>query len=123
MYIREAHPAGESRRAPPRPGAIPGGGGVGAAPLAQTEEDRHAAAQRCVDGLGLTLPTVVDGLDNAANLAYGAWPDRLFIIGTDGNVAFRGEPGPRGFSPDAMEAALEATLAAKPASTGAPDTP
>jgi len=57
---------------------------------------------------------VVDGLDDGANLAYGAWPDRLFAIGADGDVAFRGEAGPRGFDPGALEAALKRIIAAGP---------
>jgi hypothetical protein len=88
-----------------------------------TEEQRHAVAKLCVDDLGLTLPTVVDGMDNSTNLAYGAWPDRLYVIGADGRVAWQGEPGPRGFEPDSLEAALKATLASTGSAPATPVTP
>lgn len=86
----------------------PGGGGHGAIPLPTTEEERHAAAQKCVDGLELTLPTVVDSMENSTNEAYGAWPDRMYVIGLDGKIAYRGEPGPWGFDPIPFEAAIVA---------------
>ena len=56
--------------------------------------------------LGLTMPTLVDTMDDNASLAYGAWPDRIYVIGKNGKVIAAGEPGPRGFSPDALEAVL-----------------
>jgi hypothetical protein len=56
---------------------------------------------------------VVDGLDNATSRAYGAWPDRLYIVGTDGKIAFAGAPGPKGFEPDEVEASLKGMLAAE----------
>lgn len=108
VYIREAHPMGE----PDRRGRVgirkeaPGGGGHGAIPLPKTEEERHAAAKKCVDGLELSIPTLVDSMDNAANYAYGAWPDRMYVIGVDGNIAYGGEPGPWGFDAEAWAAAI-----------------
>jgi hypothetical protein len=49
-------------------------------------------------------------MDDAVNSAYEAWPDRLYLIGKDGRVVFRGEPGPRGFRPDELAAAIQAEL-------------
>ena len=74
------------------------------------EAQRHAVAEKCVKGLELTLPTLVDTMDDAASRAYAGWPDRLFIIGDDGRVAYAGEPGPWGFKPDELQAALQALL-------------
>ncbi len=54
---------------------------------------------------------MVDGIDNAASQAYGAWPDRLYIVGTDGTVAFAGAPGPKGFDPDQVRTALTELVA------------
>ena len=42
--------------------------------------------------------------------AYGALPDRLYLIGRGGDVAFQGEPGPWGFQPADLETAIESEL-------------
>jgi len=99
-----------------------GGGGHGAIAQPKTEEERHAAAQRCVDGLELTLPTVVDAMDNSTNHAYGAWPDRMYVIGTDGKITYGAEPGPWGFDVDLWEEAIKDVLQ-KPSSKEPPPSP
>ncbi len=38
----------------------------------------------------------VDKMDNEANLAYGALPERLYIV-LDGTVAYEGRKGPHGY--------------------------
>ena len=66
-------------------------------------------ADSCVRNLGIRFTTVVDNLDNKVELAYAAgWPDRLYLIGKDGRIAWKGEPGPKGFKPPELEAAIEA---------------
>jgi hypothetical protein len=60
--------------------------------------------------LKLTIPCLVDDMDNTAQKAYAGWPDRLYVIDAQGKVAFRGEPGPRGFKPADAEAALKKLL-------------
>ena len=40
------------------------------------------------------------------NLAYGAHPDRLYLVGTSGAIAYAGGPGPREFDTDAWELAI-----------------
>jgi hypothetical protein len=72
----------------------------------KTEAEREAIAGRCVRELGLTIPTVIDGMDNKIGNAYAAWPDRIYIVGVDGKIAYQGEPGPRGFKPSEAKAAL-----------------
>jgi len=49
---------------------------------------------------------LIDGMDNAVGLAYGAWPDRIYVIDKDGKVFYKGGMGPRGFNPREMEQAL-----------------
>jgi hypothetical protein len=34
--------------------------------------------------------------------AYAAWPDRIYVVGTDGRIAYKGGPGPRGFSAEEL---------------------
>jgi hypothetical protein len=47
----------------------------------------------------LTIPTVIDGMDDAVNKLYSAWPDRAFVVRTDGRLAVAGKRGPWGFVP------------------------
>ena len=56
------------------------------------------------------MPVVVDEIDDAVASAYGALPDRLYLIGRGGNIAFQGDPGPWGFQPASLDAAIESEL-------------
>jgi Iodothyronine deiodinase len=104
VYIREAHPEDgwilpENRRSKltvyePRTG-----------------EERLAVASECAAGLRLRMPMVVDGIDNAVASAYGGWPDRLYLIGQGGRIAYQGGEGPFGFKPAELERAIESELA------------
>ena len=78
----------------------------------QTElAERIAAADAAATRLGLTLPILVDGMDDAASVAFAAWPERLVVIDRDGRIAFPGAPGPHGFDPDAAGRSLTAVTA------------
>jgi hypothetical protein len=116
VYIREAHPEEgwilpENRRS-----------GI-AVHEPTTDEERAAVALTCAANLEISMPTVIDGVDNAVASAYGGWPDRLYLIGTDGRVAYQGGEGPFGFKPEELDAAIaehrrQGTLA--PATSEAP---
>src|SRR5439155_18707980 len=56
----------------------------------RTIEERRDAARRCTSDLGITIPTLVDTMDDAVCLAYSAWPDRVYVVGTDGRIAYKG---------------------------------
>ena len=58
--------------------------------------------------------SIVDGIDDKAMRSYEAWPDRLYLIGKDGKVAYKGGPGPFQFKPDELEAAIAKELKPKP---------
>lgn len=79
-----------------------------------TDEERRAMARRCSDELGMTIPAVVDDLADTTALAYQGWPERLYLVGTDGKIAYRGGPGPFGFDPDDFEAAVKTHLGVNP---------
>jgi hypothetical protein len=49
-------------------------------------------------------------MDNAIDEAYGAAPERLYLIGADGRVAYHGGAGPHFFDLDEWERALEACV-------------
>jgi peroxiredoxin len=51
-------------------------------------ENKHLEAiRRAIDQRGLTMPFVIDGDDRAVERAYLAWPRRLVVIDSDGNIA------------------------------------
>jgi type I thyroxine 5'-deiodinase len=77
-------------------------------PIDATER-AHVASQ-CVADLNLPMPAVVDGIDDKVNQAYGGWPDRLYLVGKDGTIAYAGGRGPFFFSPDELESAIRAEL-------------
>lgn len=72
--------------------------------------ERVAVAMRCAEALGLSIPTLVDGMDDAALRAFAAWPERLFVADAGGRLVYCGGPGPFDFKPDAARAALRALL-------------
>jgi hypothetical protein len=57
------------------------------------------------------MPVVIDPIDDTIARAYGGLPDRLYLIGKGGRVAFQGERGPMGFRPGDLEQAIVAELA------------
>jgi thyroxine 5-deiodinase len=59
-----------------------------------------------VERLGLTAPLLLDGMDNAVDRAFGAWPERLFLIDRGGRILYHGGKGPYGFVPGELGAAL-----------------
>jgi hypothetical protein len=75
-----------------------------------TLDDRFAAAREGVARLGLTMPVLVDDMDDAVSEAFAAWPERIYVVGTDARVAFAGGPGPFEFDPDAAAAAIAALV-------------
>jgi len=88
-----------------------GGGGAPIVEDPRTLRERSAVAQVCLTRLDLEpMPALVDDVDDSVNDAYGAWPDRIYLIGRDGKVAYQGGPGPFMFRPDELEAAIRAEL-------------
>ena len=56
------------------------------------------------------MPALIDGMDDAVNKAYQALPDRLYLVGKNGEIAYAGDRGPFGFKPDELETAIRAEL-------------
>jgi len=81
---------------------------VFASPKDEAERDEIAGA--CVRKLGIKFPAVIDGFDNTVEKAYTGWPDRLYLVDAGGRVAYKSKPGPFGFKPDELQAALERTV-------------
>ena len=69
-------------------------------------DERSQVAGSCVRKLGIKFPAVIDGFDNKTENAYTGWPDRIYLIDTNGRVAYKSKPGPFGFKPQELETAL-----------------
>lgn len=67
---------------------------------------RREVAATCSSDLKLTIPRLVDDMQNTVDGLYAAWPERLFVIDSDGRVAYAGGQGPFGFKPEELEAWL-----------------
>jgi iodothyronine deiodinase-like protein len=76
----------------------------------RTNDERIEVAATCVIRLAVKIPSLLDGIDNKIERAYTGWPDRLYIIGRDGRIAYKSAPGPFGFSTRELEASLERLL-------------
>ena len=100
VYIREAH-AIDSR-------APIFNGPVVEDPV--TLDERRDVAGKCLNALDLPIPALLDRMDDRVNLAYGGWPDRLYLVGRDGTIAYAGGQGPFNFRPAELEAAIKEEL-------------
>lgn len=100
IYIREAHPVdgwdigSENRIYDP-----------------QTIRERRRVAGECEATLQYGIRTYVDEMDDAVMTAYAAWPERLYLVGSDGQVLYAGGLGPWGFKPEELQAAIDKALA------------
>lgn len=103
VYIREAHPEdGWQVRANERDGVI--------IKSHKSEEERIEAASACAVGLKLSMPILIDDMNDTVEKAYQGWPDRIYIVGKDGKIAYKGARGPAGFKPKEAEEALKKLL-------------
>lgn len=103
VYVREAHPTDEWRMPVNEEEGV-----LFAQP--KTLEARHDVARQCCNKLSLTMPTVVDSIDNRVDGLYAAWPERIFIVDREGRIAYAGGQGPFGFKPAEAEAWLKKNL-------------
>jgi Iodothyronine deiodinase len=63
-------------------------------------EQRVAIANDFTKRFKFTLPFGIDDMSNAANNAYAAWPERIYIIDESGRIAYRGGMGPFNYKPE-----------------------
>src|SRR5262245_32225461 len=96
VYIREAHPSdGWSMDSNDRVG-------IKVAQPKSTEE-RAKVAVDCCASLQMSIPLLVDSIDDHVGRAYSGFPDRLYLIDRDGKVAYKGGRGPFGYKPRELE--------------------
>lgn len=77
----------------------------------ESMEERVEVGQVCMIKLALEMPALVDEMDDAVATAYGAVPERLYLIGRDGKVAYKGGIGPMFFKPMEWQEAIRNYLA------------
>jgi type I thyroxine 5'-deiodinase len=74
----------------------------------KTLEQRMAIANDFTKRFKYPLPFGVDDMSNAADLAYSAWPERIYIIDENGHIGYRGGMGPFNYKPEEARAWLAA---------------
>ena len=77
-------------------------------------DERTQVAGTCVRKLGIKFPALIDGFDNSAEKAYTGWPDRMYLIDTQGRIVYKSKPGPFGFKTKELSAALAQLFPSQP---------
>jgi hypothetical protein len=123
VYVREAHPTDEWQMKSNLKDDV-----CYAQP--KTLEQRLAIANDFTRRFKFNLPFGIDDMSNAADMAYSAWPERLYVIDESGHIAYRGGMGPFHYKPAEVREWLVARYgevkheaSAAPSSTAAPAAP
>ncbi len=106
VYITEAHPTDHWQTPDNLEDKI-----LFASP--NSEDERASIAGTCVRKLDIKYPSVLDEFGNSTEKAYTGWPDRIYLIDAHGKIAYKSKPGPFGFRPKELGAALAGMLDAK----------
>ena len=106
VYIREAHSTEQWQS------TMNERENVQLAPVSSAGQKREYAMM-CERKLHLAFPAVVDGLNDAAEKAYQAWPSRVYVIGPDRTIRFSSALNEEDFDRCALENSIRAALPAK----------
>ena len=74
------------------------------------DAERATVAGACIRKLGIKFPALIDSFDNRVEMAYTGWPDRLYLVAPGGRVLYKSKPGPFGFHPNDLGAAIQAAV-------------
>jgi hypothetical protein len=103
VYIREAHPT-DGRQVPANVKEKL------LIPDPKTLKERQEVAEQFAEQFKVTIPILVDTIDDKVEKAYAGWPDRLYVV-HQGKIAYKGGPGPGGFKvrelPEVLDRLLE----------------
>src|SRR5260370_41031418 len=66
----------------------------------KTLEQRLIISNDFIKRFKFTLPFGIEDISNAADNAYYAWPERIYIIDESGRIAYRGGMGPFNYKPE-----------------------
>lgn len=75
-------------------------------PQPKTDAERCNVAKSCRSQLNVTMPFLVDTIDDKVGTAYSGMPERLYVIDRQGRIAYKGGRGPFGFKPAECEHSL-----------------
>lgn len=76
-------------------------------------EARAQLAQTCRHSMKLGIPMVVDTMDDRVGRLYSGMPNRMYLIDSQGKIAYKGGRGPFGFKPHELEQSLILLLQAE----------
>ena len=93
VYIREAHPASPDQTAENAGWKV-----IDNTVFYQpkTYEERRKMAETACMFWELPIPALVDTMEPNIGGLYEAWPNRLYLMDTDGKIVYRGVKGPPG---------------------------
>jgi hypothetical protein len=75
-----------------------------------TDDERADVASACQINLDLHMPMLVDSIDNVIDRKYVGLPMRLFLVDSDGKIAYAGAKGPFGWDDEAFEQKLKEVI-------------
>jgi Iodothyronine deiodinase len=101
VYVREAHPTDEWQM---KSNSKEKDNVCYAQP--KTLEQRVAIANDFTQRFKYPVPFGIDQMNNAANDAYAAWPERLYILDETGRISYKGGNGPFKYDPKEVRAWL-----------------
>ena len=99
VYIREAHAQGEDQVPRNLEEDV-----IFDQPA--TSDERAEVAAACMLRYNFSFPMLLDNMENEAEEKYNSWPDRLYLIGPNGKIAYQGGMGPLYFDVDEFEGAV-----------------
>lgn len=110
VYIKEAHPEDEWQMDVNREAGV-----VYSQP--ESFEERIELAHAFVSEMDVETPVLVDDMGNTANACFAAWPERIYVVGSDGRIRYKGGMGPFDFDPEELVGFLQDHLG-RPAGAG-----
>jgi len=107
VYIREAHPANSNQTAEDAGWKVIEGT-VFHQP--KTYEERRKLAETACTFWELPIPALVDTMKPDIGDTYNAFPNRVYLLDTEGKIVYRGVKGPRGVNVHESELELRKLL-------------
>jgi thiol-disulfide isomerase/thioredoxin len=103
VYVREAHPEDGWKMESNARARV-------AVKQPTTRQERAAVCEQFRERLKPTIPVVVDEVPDVVGHLYSGMPARMYVIDTQGKVAYKSGRGPFGFRVGEMEQALAMAL-------------
>ena len=107
VYTREAHPANPDQTAENAGWKV-----IEDTVFYQPEtyEERRKLAETACTFWELPIPALVDTMEPSIGNTYNAFPNRVYLLDTEGRIAYRGVKGPRGANVHESELELRKLL-------------